>query len=331
MRPSTHASQSSQFHWRIAAVSLAAILVAFWFSALYFQLPDRIGGHFPTAFASFGLLFAPFWFFGFGLAEPLALAIRSHVARVLVPGLLVVPYLLFTLPRHEARAEFIAIFLGVPIVLSALMEFAPPNSTAFSWQDAVALIVAGAPIDLRLLGGSWPHPGLSAMPKLLLVDTALYVYLVIRRLPRVGFDFHVRLRDLLAGLREFAFYAPIAIGLGLLLHFIRPNFHARSAAEIAGAYLVTFFFVAIPEELFFRGLLQNLLEGRIGRTRALLVAAAIFGLSHFNKPLPFNWRYVIMAAIAGVFYGRSWLDRRRVASSAITHSTVDVVWSLWWR
>ena len=57
----------------------------------------------------------------------------------------------------------------------------------------------------------------------------------------------------------------------------------------------------------------------------------IFGLSHFNKPVPFNWRYVIMAAIAGIFYGRAWLDRRRLASSALTHSTVDVVWSLWWR
>ena len=169
------------------------------------------------------------------------------------------------------------------------------------------------------------------MPKLLLVDTILYVYLVIRRLPRVGFDFRVRLRDVLIGLREWAFFVPIAIGLGLALHFIRPNFVARSAAEIAGGYLVTFFFVAIPEELFFRGLLQNLLEGRLGRNRALVLAAMIFGLSHFNKPLPFNWRYVIMAAIAGVFYGRSWLDRRRVASSAITHATVDVVWSLWWR
>lgn len=307
------------------------MLVAFWIAAYYFKIPERIGGHFPSAFASFVLLFTPFWLFGFGLAAPLARAIRSRAVRVVLPGSLVIPYLLFTLPRNEERAIYVAIFLVLPIGLAALMEFAPPGTAAFSWQDAVALIVSGAPIDLRLMAGSWPHPGLSAMPKLLLVDTVLYVYLVVRRLPRVGFDFRVRLRDVLIGLREWAFYAPIAIGLGLLLHFIRPNFVARSAAEIAGAYLVTFFFVAIPEELFFRGLLQNLLEGRLGRTRALLLAATIFGLSHFNKPLPFNWRYVIMAAIAGIFYGRAWMDRRRVASSAITHATVDVVWSLWWR
>jgi membrane protease YdiL (CAAX protease family) len=322
----------------MALAMLAAMLVAFWYAAFFFKLPERIGGHFPSAFASFALLFTPFWLFGFGLAEQLAAKLRSRAVRVLLPATLVIPYLVFSIPRGEARAIYVAVFIAVPVGLAALMEFAPPGSAAFSWQDAVALIVAGAPIDLRLLGGSWPHPGLSAMPKLLLVDTVLYVYLVVRRLPRVGFDFRVRLRDVLIGLREFGFYAPIAIGLGLILHFIRPNFHARSAAEIAGAYLVTFFFVAIPEELFFRGLLQNLLEGRMGKYPALFLAAAIFGMSHFNKSTNavtgatlFNWRYVLMAAIAGVFYGRSWIDRRRVASSAITHSTVDVVWSLWWR
>jgi membrane protease YdiL (CAAX protease family) len=63
----------------------------------------------------------------------------------------------------------------------------------------------------------------------------------------------------------------------------------------------------------------------------LLLASVIFGLSHFNKPLPFNWRYVILASIAGVFYGRAWGDRRRIFASAITHTAVDVVWSLWFR
>jgi len=40
---------------------------------------------------------------------------------------------------------------------------------------------------------------------------------------------------------------------------------------------------------------------------------------------------VILAAIAGVFYGRAWLARRRLGASAITHSTVDAVWSVWLR
>ncbi len=333
------------------AITLAALLAAFWFVAQRYEMSRRIGGHMASSFASFALLLAPYWAFGFGAAGALRRSITVSAARVLAPGTLVISYLVFSIPRGEFRWSYAAILFAVPVGLAAMFEFIPPSGNSppyrsktrsekggapgytagLSWQDVVALVVVGAPVEFRLLAGAWPHAGLSALPKFLLVDSALYAFLVVRGLEGVGFDFRVRLRDLVIGLREWAFYAPIAIGLGLALHFIRWNPWKPAAATIAGAYLITFFFVAIPEEFFFRGLLQNLLEPRLGRRRALAVAAVIFGLSHFNKPLPFNWRYVIMAAIAGVFYGRAWLDRRRLTCSAITHATVDVVWGLWWK
>ena len=96
--------------------------------------------------------------------------------------------------------------------------------------------------------------------------------------------------------------------------------------------LFTLFFVAIPEELFFRGLMLNLMERRMGTRRALVVSSILFGLAHFNKRAKyFNWRYVCLAAIAGVFYGRAWLKQRRLPASSITHATVDTVWSIWLR
>ena len=70
--------------------------------------------------------------------------------------------------------------------------------------------------------------------------------------------------------------------------------------------------------------------GRLPRILALVITSILFGLSHFNKrSTHFNWRYVILATIAGIFYGRAWRRDRRVAASAITHATVDVIWSLW--
>ncbi|MGI9102477.1 MAG: CPBP family glutamic-type intramembrane protease [Terriglobales bacterium] len=327
----TIASPDTRFNAPLWAVTYAALLAAFWIVAQRFGMRDRIGGHMTSGFLSFALLLAPYWAFGFGAASSLRRLVAHRIARILAPGTLLIAYLVFALPREEFRWYYAAILFAIPVGLSALFELLPPRTRGLAWQDVVALIVIGAPVEFRLLAGAWPHPGLSALPKFLLVDTALYVFLVIRGLDGVGFDFRLRLRDFAVGLREWAFYLPIAIGLGLALHFIHWNPWHPQAGVIAAAYLITFFFVAIPEELFFRGLLQNLLEPRIGRHRALFLTAAIFGLSHFNKPLPFNWRYVIMAAIAGVFYGRAWLDRRRLASSAITHTTVDVVWSLWWR
>jgi membrane protease YdiL (CAAX protease family) len=58
----------------------------------------------------------------------------------------------------------------------------------------------------------------------------------------------------------------------------------------------------------------------------------IFGLAHLNKRATFfNWRYVILATVAGFFYGRAWLAERRLMASSITHATVDTVWSIWFR
>ena len=142
----------------------------------------------------------------------------------------------------------------------------------------------------------------------------------------------LRLRDLAIGLREVVWYTPVALVLGLALGFLHAHPGWRSLGLIAFAWIFTFLFVAVPEELFFRGWLQNLLERRIGRYPALFLTAALFGLAHFNKrAVHFNWRYVLLAAIAGIAYGRAWRAQRRVGASAVTHATVDSIWSLWLR
>ncbi len=323
-------SGSSRNRLIAALLSFCAILFCFWFAGRHFQIEQRIGGHLPSTFAAFALLLAPYWCFGFGLAKLLA-SIRNRAVRVLLPGLLVVPYLIFSLPRSEFRWSYGLLLPGISIGLACLFEFVGPKTAAIAWQDVIALCLVGFPVEFRLLPGAFPHSGLSAFSKFLLLDAALYAYLVVRRLNGVGYDFSPRLRDFAVGVRNWALYACIALPLGFLLHFIAFYRRVPSAGTVASALLVTLFFVAIPEELFFRGLLQNMLEARYGARRALVIASIVFGLSHFNKPLPFNWRYVLMATVAGIFYGLAWRDRRRLLSSATTHTLVDVVWSLWFR
>jgi len=318
-----------------ATIVYVIVLAAFWIVAEHFSLAARLG-HMPSTFTAFGLALAPYWYFGFGLAELLQKTLATRVIRLLTPGSLSVPYLIYSIPRSEFRWTFFFIFFFVPVGISTLLEFLPPNSapspaSGLCWQHVIVLAIVGIPVELHWIDRSFPHPGLTSLPKLLLVDSALYAFLVVRQLEHVGYDFVPRLRDFVIGVREVLFFAPIVITLGLALHFITPHRGLPSAATAFSAVMITFFLVAIPEELFFRGLLQNLLEPRMGRMGALWTSAVIFGLSHFNKPLPFNWRYVLLATIAGLFYGRAWRDRRRLLTSATTHTLVDVLWSLWFR
>jgi len=195
-------------------------------------------------------------------------------------------------------------------------------------------------IDLGLLGTAWPvgparammwPAGLGGFPKMMMANLALYGYLVIKPLDGIGYDLMPKKEDFKVGLREFLYYAPIVLVLGFAMGFIGWQGRQAHVEQFPAAWVFTFCFVALPEELFFRGLIQNLLERKMGRTAALLLASLLFGLSHFNKRAVFNWRYVILATIAGIFYGRAWRAQRRLFASSITHTTVDAVWSIWWR
>ncbi len=253
--------------------------------------------------------------------------------RLLSPAVLSIPYALVAYAYGRFSWSWFALYALLPVAVSVLISQAAeadPDRLG-NWRDALVLAVLGLAVDLRWLEHAWPAH-LAAFGKFLLLDAGIYAFLGIRQLDGVGFDLRLRLRDLGFGLREFAFYAPIAIPLGLSLGFLHLHALWPRLPQLAAAFLFTFFFIAVPEEIFFRGWVQNLLERRIGRYPALLLTAALFGLSHWNKRAAlFNWRYVIMAALAGIFYGRAWRQERRVGASAITHASVDTIWSLWLR
>lgn len=280
------------------------------------------------------LALAPYFWAGFCVSRftrwvrglPLA-------AQILLPSVLCVPYVLVAVDRGALSARWLALYALLPVAMAAGLRLAGALRSVGCWLEFLFLAILGLSVDLRWFERAWPAH-LAIFNKVLLLDAGIYTFLAVRQLEGVGFDLRLRLRDVLIGLREFVFYFPIALGLGLALGFLHLHPFGSAIGAVAlkfgGAWIFTFFFIAVPEELFFRGWVQNLLERPLGRRWALIVTAILFGLSHFNKGAAhFNWRYVLLAAIAGSFYGRAWRSNRRVAASSITHATVDAVWSLW--
>jgi membrane protease YdiL (CAAX protease family) len=322
--------QSHRRHMLGTSGLFVLLLAAFGAEAWKLGLARGMGAAFLPALLCFALLLAPLWFFAFGAAEPLLAGLRSRIARIVAPAVLALPYLLYAIPLHEFHLRYALALALLPVALSALLEFAP-RAQKLLWQDVVVLLVLAFTLELGLFSGAWPRPGLGSLPKLYLADVALYLYLIVRDIDGMGYSFRPQASAFAIGLREFFFYAPFAFAFGFATHFI--GFHPRSHSlwHIAAAVLVTFLLTAVPEEIFFRCILQNLLEPIAGRGRALAIASVLFGLAHFHKGAVFNWRYVIMAAMAGVFYGRAWRAKRQILASAVTHTAVDVVWSLWFR
>ncbi|HEY1579340.1 MAG TPA: CPBP family intramembrane glutamic endopeptidase [Terracidiphilus sp.] len=288
----------------------------------------------PGATVAAILLVAPMLTAAFcpGMVDRLA-HVLPRTVRVIAPSVLCVPYALAAKAYGSFEWQWLIVYAVLPVGIAFLLEQARSDDAGRrgNWRDYVVLLVLGLAVDLRWLEPAWPR-GWAALGKVLLLDAGIFGFLVVRRLEGVGFDLLYTKKDVLRGLGEFLLYALIAVPLGLWLGFLHWHAILPSPLRVLTAFVFTFLFIAIPEELFFRGWLQNLMERRMGRMAALLTTAIIFGVAHWNKrAVHFNWRYVLMAAIAGIFYGRAWQAQRRVGASALTHACVDTTWSIWLR
>ena len=289
----------------------------------------------PTDVAVLALELLPAAAFGFA-GERMARAIARWpaVLQFGAPAGLVVPYAFLAASTHMFQWRWFLLYAALPMVMAWLMSQAAtldPEQRG-NWRDVLVLLTLGLAVDLRWFDSAWPA-GLRGLANLLLVDAGLYAFLGVRRLSGTGFDFHPKWTDWKTGLRELAFFAPLVIAGGLVLGFIHPHTNLPALGNALLTWVEISVFVAVPEELFSRAWVQNFLERRVDRRSALLITSVLFGLSHFNKRngvgQHFNWSYVLLATIAGIFYGRAWREHRRVPASTITHTCVDWLWS-WW-
>jgi membrane protease YdiL (CAAX protease family) len=109
---------------------------------------------------------------------------------------------------------------------------------------------------------------------------------------------------------------------------LRWQFLAEFVLSAAGIFV----FIAMPEELLFRGIIQNFLQKSwLKPLPALIVTSVIFGVAHLNNgPRP-DWRYFLLATIAGLFYGNAYTRTRALLAPAIVHTLVDTVWRSFFR
>jgi len=209
------------------------------------------------------------------------------------------------------------------LVLPGFLLGRPRLPLRLTWEDAVALLLIWLPPDLGLLPGP--------LAKLLAVDWTLFLFLIVRRLDGVGYRYVLGVRSLIVAAANAIVFGAIAVPLGLLSGFLSPASAHASWIELLFRAVGVYFAVAVPEEILFRGVILNLLQRgfpRRGPTVPLLLSAGLFGLAHWKER---DWRYMLLAALAGIFYGGTYLRTGSVVCSGITHALVDFVWGLFFR
>jgi uncharacterized protein len=225
---------------------------------------------------------------------------------------------------------FVAAYTLLPTAL-VYMNGAGPHETGH-WTDFAAILFLWLPIEFAvgrdfLPRAAWGAANVTARGTA--ITLALALFLLFRDLKGMKYNLPRKWADLAYPAIGFFVVAPILIGLGLWFGFMGPYRPSPfGPGGFALLWLRIVLGIAIPEELLFRALIQNWLMQRFGFThRTLFIAALIFGASHLNNPpgpLP-NWRYMILATIAGFAFGKVFWRTSTILSSASLHGLINSV------
>jgi membrane protease YdiL (CAAX protease family) len=215
----------------------------------------------------------------------------------------------------------VAAYTYAPVACAVLL---PPA------YDLAVVLLIWLPIEFAAGASLVPRPAqgfLHSVAYGVAILLGLVLFLGFRGLDGMKYNLPRRRADLWLPLAAFAVTAPVLVLVGIPIGFIPPpHLPAQSAGRMAGAVGLILVGTALPEEILFRALIQNLLMRRLGNgARTLLLASVIFGAAHLDngpQPLP-NWRYMILASIAGYAYGWVFQRSKSIFSSAGLHMMVD--------
>ena len=254
---------------------------------------------------------------------------RMQPSSALLIALWCVPYLLYAAGTRDFRWTSLVRLIVISAPLLIIYRLRPVRDPLrFSFQDLLVAVWLIAVVLGRQLKNIWNVPvNLDFMGRLFLVAIASWTWVFVRRVPNLGYRFSFSPNTFRAAAANFGIFAVIAIPGGLALHFTRWNPHWHSLTGFCIDLLELFLFVALLEELFFRGFLQSLLSANLhSKWKAQAIVASLFGLFHIlHAPFP-NWRYVLLATVAGWFYGAAFTSSGNLMAPCLTHAMVDTVW-----
>ncbi len=269
-------------------------------------------------------------------AEGVAARLRdaTHTIRPALPLAPLLIYIFYAVAGGHAgwvQIACAALYTFAPAALLLSAQGRPPGA----WQDYAAVLCIWLPPEIHFLQTLFPYPeGGLAHPlwSAFAMTTALVAFLLIRRLDGIGYTLGWgRGWSFTIGL-NFLLFIAVAAPLGQAIRFIAYGPQPAHLQALPLTVVGILLFNAWPEEFLFRGLIQNLLSKNFhSELLGLLSTAVIFGLAHINNGAFPNWRYAILATLAGLAYGQTWRKTGSIFASTIVHSLVNLSWYAFFR
>lgn len=255
------------------------------------------------------------------------------VAAMALAVAAVAPYVLASIALHTFSGRSLVVLAALALVASFWYVDLPHRISV----DVLFLIFIAAVWLLRVIPPLYVSPNsklpLAILGQLMWFRTGLFAMLSVRRMPNIGFGFWPAPREWKIGALYFAGFLPVAAAAAWATAFTHPHLRYASWEKTTLIGLATFFgilwVVALGEEFFFRGLLQQWIARWLKSEWAgLALASLLFGAVHlWYRPFP-NWRIVPVATCLGLFCGLAFRQARSIRASMVTHALAVTAWRL---
>jgi membrane protease YdiL (CAAX protease family) len=203
--------------------------------------------------------------------------------------------------------------------------------------DLLLLVLMAAVVLTKAFTGFYIRPDpklpLEALGQAMWIRTGAFALLSVRRVKGIGFGFWPSLREWIIGGSYFAMLVPVAGALAWWIGFASPHAPVSAWEKTLSLVVLTFFgtlwVLALGEEFFFRGLLQQWMGSWLrNEWLGLIVTSILFGSVHLWYGSFPNWRFAALAAVAGVFYGLAFRHAGSIRASMVTHALTVTTWKV---
>ncbi|MEQ1946409.1 MAG: type II CAAX endopeptidase family protein [Bryobacteraceae bacterium] len=258
---------------------------------------------------------------------------KPWVLALLLVAAAVAPYCVAALLLHAFSWQSVGLLAALAGVAAFWYVLLPERPSV----DILFLVFIAVIYLLKLFAKIYPaaHPRvpMAILGQLMWFRTGLFAMVSIHRTRDIGFGFWPTAREWGIGLLYFVMLIPAVGVLAWAIDFTHLHVRYAEFTKFSLVAIGTFFgilwVVALGEEFFFRGLLQQWLTAWTGKPwMGLVLASMLFGSVHFWYGQFPNWRFASLAAVAGLFYGMAFRKAKSIRASMVTHALTVTAWRL---
>lgn len=258
---------------------------------------------------------------------------RDQNSRYYVAGGISILFMVPGIVMFKFDPYFSVIFAAIVFAVPGVLKQTKNETFILTWTDLVLWMVLWIPFDLRWYMGMLP----AGSDSYAWFSVAISVVAIIGwngyRGAGIGYNLVPNLKDLRVVALSMLIIMAFVLPPGLLTGFLTFSFpESYNISKLIFQFIGLFLTVALPEELFFRGILLGGMEKMFSKKWIPLVISSLaFGLMHWNNvnTLSTQITYVSLATIAGMGYG--WAYRKsgnNIIAAILVHTLVDWVWRL---